>query len=91
MPRASSNPVSTFDTAGDATYWLAPRTAFDNTEIITFNTDPIRADAFYLKSDKDQDHSELVGGNFEYNWKGVGTFGATYLNIIGSDEKLYLR
>jgi hypothetical protein len=80
-----------FDTAGDATYWLAPRTAFDNTAIITLNTGPIRADAFYLKSDKDNDNAELVGGNFEYNWKGVGTFGATYFNFIDSDDELYLR
>ena len=80
-----------FDTAGDATYWLAPRTAFDNTAIITLNTGPIRTDAFYLKSDKDNDNSELVGGNLEYNWKGVGTFGVTYFNFIDSDDELYLR
>lgn len=48
-----------FDTAGDATYWLAPRTAFDNTGIIKFNTGPLHADAFYLKGDQDQEHSEL--------------------------------
>lgn len=80
-----------FDTAGDATYWLAPRTAFDNTGLIRLNTGPIHADAFYLKGDQDQEHSELVGGNFEYALEGVGTLGATYFNIVDSEDKLLLR
>lgn len=80
-----------FDTAGDATYWLAPRTAFDNTGIIRLNIDPVHADAFYLKGDQDQDHSELAGANLEYTIKDVGTLGATYFNIIDSEDTVFIR
>lgn len=80
-----------FDTAGDATYWLAPRTAFDNTGIIKLNTGPLHADAFYLKGDQDQEHSELVGGNLEYTLEGIGTLGGTYFNIIDSEDELLIR
>lgn len=80
-----------FDTAGDATYWIAPRTAFDNTGIVTLNTGAIHADAFYLEGDKDQEHSELVGANFEYTAKDIGVFGADYFNIVDSDDILLQR
>lgn len=80
-----------FDTGEDATYWLAPRTAFDNTGLIRLNTGPVHADAFYLKGDQDQEHSELVGGNFEYTSEGKGALGLTYFNIVDSEDKLLLR
>lgn len=80
-----------FDAGGDGAYWLAPRTAFDNTTIVTLNTGPVHADTFYLKSDKDNDHSELAGTNVEYHKDGFGTLGATYFNIFDSDDKLYIR
>jgi hypothetical protein len=71
---------SNFDTAGDATYWTAPRTAFDNTGIVTLNIGPIEADAFYLKGDKDQQRCEMIGTNFEFIAKDIGVFGATYFS-----------
>lgn len=79
------------DTSGDAAYWLAPRTAFDMTGLVRFNTEPVRGDAFYLRGDKDQDNSELVGANIEYSREGWGTFGATYFNIIESDDIAFVR
>ncbi|HEY4162412.1 MAG TPA: hypothetical protein VGM59_05065, partial [Dongiaceae bacterium] len=80
-----------FDTGGDAAYWLGPRTAFDNTAIVTLNAGPVHADAFYLKSDRDNDHSQLAGTNIEYHPDGLGTLGATYFNIFDSDDKLFIR
>lgn len=80
-----------FDTGKDATYWLAPRTAFSQTALASLNIEPVHGDVFYLKGDHDQDDSELAGLNLEVNTGSFGTIGGTYFNIIDSDEQLLVR
>lgn len=80
-----------FDTASDAAFWLAPRTAFRPAGIIRLNTEPIRGDAFYLRGDEDNDNAELFGANLEYMHEGYGTIGATFFRITDSDDEVFLR
>lgn len=72
------------DQFGKGAYWLAPRTAFKQAGLIKVNTQPMRGDLFYLKSDKDQDHTELGGINVEYAPENLGVFAVTYLHIFDS-------
>ena len=70
-------------------YWLAPRNAFERAGLFKINTQPVRGDLFYLKSDEDQDSTELGGANIEYAPEKLGTFAVTYLHIFDSTP-LYL-
>jgi hypothetical protein len=63
-------------------YWLAPRTAFKQAGLVKINTQPVRGDLFYLKSDPDQDETELGGANIEYVAKDLGTLGITYFHVL---------
>jgi hypothetical protein len=72
------------DTGNDAVYWLAPRSAFDFAGVARLNTTPVSGQAFHLRGDDDQGHTELLGANADYD-PGVGTLGATYLQIVDAD------
>lgn len=63
-------------------YWLTPRTAFKQAGLVRINTQPVRGDLFYLKSDPDQDETELAGANIEYVAKDLGTLGITYFRVL---------
>ena len=67
-------------------YWLAPRTAFRRAGLARINTQPVRADLFYLDSDRDQDHTELAGANFEYVDAELGSLGAMYFHVLDAGE-----
>lgn len=64
------------------TYWLAPRRAFQQAGLVRISAEPMRADLFYLDSDRDQDHTELAGVNLEY--KALGTLGLMYFQVLDS-------
>jgi len=71
--------------ADDGAYWLAPRRAFQQAGLIRLNTHPLRADLFYLKADRDQDHTELAGLNLEYIDAELGTFSLMYFRVVDSE------
>ncbi|MEA3464889.1 MAG: alginate export family protein [Thermodesulfobacteriota bacterium] len=64
----------------EGAYWLAPHRSFDQTAIIKLNTEPVRADFFYLESDGDYEDTELYGVNVEYAHT-IGVVGATWLQV----------
>jgi Alginate export len=76
-----------FDTgADDGTYWAAPRTAWSNSAILRLNTDPVRADIFWLKADKNSFASEYAGANVEYALPdNGGTLAAMYFKVTDDD------
>jgi len=65
-------------------YWLAPRRAFRRAGLVRLNTAPVRADLFYLESDRDQDDTELAGVNLEYRRESLGTLGLMYFEVLDS-------
>lgn len=65
-------------------YWLAPRTAFRRAGLARLNTEPVRADLFYLAAAADQDDTELAGLNLEYVQKGLGTLALMYFHVLDS-------
>jgi hypothetical protein len=69
----------------DGAYWLAPHSSFDQAAVVNINTQPVRGDLFYLKSDADQGDTELYGVNIEHVNETLGTVGASYFRITDSD------
>ena len=67
-------------------YWLGPRTAFYRAGFARINTQPARADLFYLDSDRDHDYTELVGANLEYIDAELGSVGAMYFHVLDAGE-----
>ncbi len=65
-------------------YWLAPRRAFREAALFRLNTAPVRADAFYLAADRDQDETEVAGVNLEYASAARGSFGLMYFQVVDS-------
>ncbi|MFK8068472.1 MAG: alginate export family protein [Gammaproteobacteria bacterium] len=72
-------------------YWTTPRNSFENTAILRINSGPLRADIFYLTTDKDQDNTELIGFNLEKTNEESGSTGFSLMQIIDSDERDYVR
>lgn len=79
------------DQLDKATYWLAPRSSFNRAGLLRINTKPVRGDAFYLKSDSDQDNTELVGANIEFVHEKLGTVGGSFIYVTNSDNIDYVR
>jgi len=67
-------------------YWIAPHKSFRESAILKVNTEPVRADFFYLKSDKDYADTELYGVNVEYIKEGFGTLGASWMTVTNANE-----
>ncbi len=65
-------------------YWLAPRHAFRRAGLVRFNTEPVRADIFYLESDRDHDDTAVAGINLE--WQASGTAGLMFFHVVDSGE-----
>lgn len=59
-------------------YWLLPRYALKTAALLRLNTRPVRGDAFYLKTDRDLNDTEVVGVNLEYRSEGLGRFSVMY-------------
>lgn len=77
-----------FDGAKGA-YWLAPHKSFRETAILKVNTQPVRGDLFYLKSDDDYADTALWGVNLEYIKEGFGTIGTSWMTVTGADDNNY--
>lgn len=77
-----------FDTGPvQGTYWAAPHTAWRNAAIFKLNTNPVRADVFWLRADVNSFRQEYAGINVEYLLpEAGGTFGITYFEVIDDDK-----
>jgi hypothetical protein len=73
-----------FDRLDDGAYWLAPRSAFQQTGLARLKTGSVRGDLFYLAADASQDGTELAGLNLEYAVEGLGTLAAMYFHVLDS-------
>ena len=72
----------------DGQYWIGAFTAWRNTAILRINTNPVRGDIFWLRTDDDLGDSRVVGVNLETTTKDVfGTLGMMYFEII--EEKRF--
>jgi hypothetical protein len=67
-------------------YWIAPHKSFRKTAILKINTEPVRADLFYLKADKDYADAELYGINVEYIKDDWATIGFNYMKVTNANE-----
>jgi len=76
-----------FDTgARDGTYWAAPHSAWNNSAIVRLNTDPVRADIFWIQADDDSFAQEYTGANIEYALPNEGgTLAAMYFKVTDDD------
>ena len=79
-----------FDTAGDAAYWLAPRTAFDWAGTAELSNGAFGVKPFFVEGDVDNDHARVAGVDLsvEQDW---GQLGALYANVLDSDDRVFLR
>ncbi len=72
----------------DGQYWIGAFSAWRNTAILRVNTEPIRGDVFWLRTDDDLGDSRVVGVNVETTTKdSFGTLGLMYFEII--DEQRF--
>lgn len=68
-------------------YYMAPRTAFDETAVLRLGPDALRGEFFWLQSDnKAQSDTELVGTNLTAVHDRLGTFGLTWLHGLSVDD-----
>lgn len=74
----------------DGAYWLLPRYAFKTAALLRLNTRPVRGDAFYLKTDRDLNDTEVAGVNLEYRSAGLGGFGVMYFEVLDATPTLAL-
>ncbi len=63
------------ETNGKSAILLGPRTAFEAAGLIRINTQPLRADLFYLESDSDNQKPNLYGLNLEWHDDRYGVLG----------------
>jgi len=78
-----------YDMHDKGAYWLAPRSAFKRAGLVQLDTENYHGDLFYLKSDYTQEHTELVGINFERKNVLTGSVGASYMHILDSQQGLF--
>jgi hypothetical protein len=72
----------------DGQYWIGAFTAWRNSAVLRVNTQPVRGDIFWLRTDDDLGDSRVVGINLETTTKETfGTLGIMYVEII--DEKRF--
>jgi hypothetical protein len=72
----------------EGAYWLAPHRSFDQSAILKLNTQPVRADIFYLEADDDYGNTELYGLNVEYV-NDAGVIGVTWMQVTDADAGGY--
>jgi hypothetical protein len=77
-----------FDTGGeDGNYWVVPFNAWRNSAILKLTGDTLRADMFWLRSDRDFGDARVAGVNVETIAQAArGRFGAMYLEILEGDR-----
>lgn len=70
----------------DGAFWIAPRTAWNNSAIMRLNTNPVRADIFWIEADKDSFEQAYGGANIEYALpEEGGTVAAMYFKVLNDD------
>lgn len=77
-----------FDTgAEDGNFWVVPFNAWRNSAILKVNTEPVRADVFWLRSDRDFGDARVTGINLETNVRPeLGRLGFMYFKILEGDR-----
>ena len=75
-----------FDTAGDKTFWLAPRQSFDLAGIVKLEGKSTSVTGFAVQADKDNAHTEVAGVDVGYSgdWGSVGLLGGRVLDENGT-------
>ncbi|MBI5614695.1 MAG: hypothetical protein HY943_00260 [Gammaproteobacteria bacterium] len=76
----------------DGQYWVVPFAAWRNSAIVKLNTSPLRAEAFWLRSDRDFGDSRVVGVNVEtsgWAFEEYGKLGAMHLDILDGNRFHY--
>lgn len=76
------------DVGKEGGYWFGARSAWTNSAIARFQWDPMHADAFWLKSDKNSGNMDIQGVNLEAKKDGIGTLGAAYM-LVSHDDVSY--
>lgn len=79
-----------FDTGSDNAFWLAPRTAFNNTGVLDISNDLFGLTAFYVESDRDNDRPSVAGGDLRATTE-FGEFGLLYAQITESRDVNFVR
>jgi len=75
----------------DGQYWIGAFSAWRNSAILRFNTQPVRGDVFWLRSDDDLGDARIAGINLETATKDIfGTLGLMYLEIYDDNDALAL-
>ncbi|MBI2800916.1 MAG: hypothetical protein HYX63_11660 [Gammaproteobacteria bacterium] len=68
-------------------YWIGAFESWRNTAVVKINTSPIRADLFWLRTDKDLGGTRVAGFNFENPSSEVwGKLSAMYFEIVQDDR-----
>lgn len=63
-------------------YWTGAFLAWRNTAILKINTAPVRAELFWLRTDKDFRDGRVAGINLETTELSFGTLGFMYLEVL---------
>ncbi|MEQ8662888.1 MAG: hypothetical protein RLW62_18905, partial [Gammaproteobacteria bacterium] len=66
----------------DGQYWTGAFLAWRNSAVLRVNTEPVRLDAFWLRTDGDFRDGRVAGVNLETVDLGAGTFGAMYVEVL---------
>ncbi len=66
-------------------YWTGAFMAWRNSAIVNLNTEPVRAEVFWLRTDSDFRDGRVVGLNVETSGLDFGTVGAMYLEVLAGD------
>ena len=75
----------------DGQYWTGAFTAWRNSAIVRVNTQPVRGDIFWLRSDDDLGDGRIAGVNLETTTKDTfGTLGFMYVEVYDDNDALAL-
>ena len=76
----------------DGQYWIGAFTAWRNTAILRVNTEPVRGDVFWLRTDRELGDARVVGVNVETTTaETFGVIGLMYFEIVDDNENLALE
>lgn len=80
-----------FDTgARDGNYWVVPFESWRNSAILKVNTEPVRGEVFWLRSDRDFGDSRMAGVNLETTVRPeLGKLGFMYFEVLEGDRVNY--
>jgi hypothetical protein len=75
------------DLKGDGAYFIAPRTAFRDSAIVSWQHQGFSAQAFSLRTDDHAGDLRLSGGNIDYSVENRATLGAMALKVDALDSQ----